>query len=87
MTKLKVDYTENVEEVPVEVYVNNTSAILKMQMLSKYYDDVLTFTYEYVILKDWTLIPIRDTFVNRGKKYVEYNYKDCFEEEITEFTE
>lgn len=73
-----VDYYKNGEK---------TSATLKMQMLSKYYDDVLTFTYEYVILKDWTLIPIRDTFVNRGKKYVEYNYKDCFEEEITNFTE
>lgn len=73
----------------VDYYKNGkkTSATLKMQMLSKYYDDVLTFTYEYVILKDWTLIPIRDTFVNRGKKYVEYNYKDCFEEEITVFTE
>ena len=31
MTKLKVDYTGNVEEVPVEVYVNNTSAILKFE--------------------------------------------------------
>ena len=31
MTKLKVDYTENVEEVQVEVYVNNTSAILKFE--------------------------------------------------------
>lgn len=64
-----------------------TTSTLKMQMLSKYYDDVLTFTYEYVILKDYTLIPIKDTFVNRRKKYVEYNYKDCFEEEITDFTE
>lgn len=64
-----------------------TTSTLKMQMLSKYYNDVLTFTYEYVILKDYTLIPIKDTFVNRGKKYVEYNYKDCFEEEITDFTE
>lgn len=64
-----------------------TTSTLKMQMLSKYYDDVLTFTYEYVILKDYTLIPIKDTFINRGKKYVEYNYKDCFEEEITDFTE
>lgn len=64
-----------------------TTSTLKMQMLSKYYNDVLTFTYEYVILKDYTLIPIKDIFVNRGKKYVEYNYKDCFEEEITDFTE
>lgn len=31
MTKLKVDYTGNVEEVPVEVYANNTSAILKFE--------------------------------------------------------
>lgn len=31
MTKLKVDYTENVEEVPVEIYANNTSAILKFE--------------------------------------------------------
>lgn len=64
-----------------------TTSTLKMQMLSKYYDDVLTFTYEYVILKDYTLIPIKDTLVNRRKKYVEYNYKDCLEEEITDFTE
>ena len=60
---------------------------LKMNMLSKYYDDVLTFTYKYVVLKDYTLIPISDTFINRNKKYVEYNYKDCFEEEIKDFTE
>lgn len=64
-----------------------TTGTLKMEMLSKYYDDVLTFTYEYVILKDYTLIPIKDTFVNRGKKYVEYNYKDCFEKEIKDFIE
>ena len=73
-----VDYYKNGEK---------TSATLKMNMLSKYYDDVLTFTYKYVVLKDYTLIPIRDTFTNRNKKYVEYNYKDCFEEEIKDFTE
>lgn len=73
-----VDYYKNGER---------TTGTLKMQMLSKYYDDVLTFTYKYVVLKDYTLIPIRDTLVNRGKKYVEYNYKDCFEEEIKDFTE
>ncbi len=64
-----------------------TTGTLKMSMLSKYYDEVLTFTYKYVVLKDYTLIPIRDTFINRNKKYVEYNYKDCFEEEIKDFTE
>ena len=28
MTKLKVDYTENVEEVPVEIYANNSTVTL-----------------------------------------------------------
>lgn len=64
-----------------------TTGTLKMNMLSKYYDDVLTFTYKYVVLKDYTLIPISDTFTNRNKKYVEYNYMDCFDEEIKDFTE
>lgn len=73
-----VDYYKNGER---------TTSTLKMSMLSKYYDEVLTFTYKYVILKDYTLIPISDTFINRNKKYVEYNYKDCFEEEIKDFTE
>ena len=73
----------------VDYYKNGemTTSTLKMNMLSKYYDDVLTFTYKYVVLKDYTLIPISDTFTNRNKKYVEYNYKDCFEEEIKDFTE
>ena len=73
----------------VDYYKNDerTTSTLKMNMLSKYYDDVLTFTYKYVVLKDYTLIPISDTFTNRNKKYVEYNYKDCFEEEIKDFTE
>ena len=73
-----IDYYKNGER---------TTSTLKMNMLSKYYDDVLTFTYKYVVLKDYTLIPISDTFTNRNKKYVEYNYKDCFEEEIKDFTE
>ena len=73
-----VDYYKNGER---------TTSTLKMNMLSKYYDDVLTFTYKYVVLKDYTLIPISDTFINRNKKYVDYNYKDCFEEEIKDFTE
>ncbi len=73
-----VDYYKNGER---------TTITLKMKMLTKYYDEILTFTYKYVVLKDYTLIPISDTLVNRGKKYVEYNYKDCFEEEIKDFTE
>ncbi len=73
----------------VDYYKDNkrTTTTLKMDMLSRHYDEVLTFTYKYVILKDYTLIPITDTFTNRNKKYVEYNYKDCFEEELTNFVE
>ena len=33
---------------------------VKINMLTKYYDEVLTFTYKYVALKDLTLIPIND---------------------------
>ena len=39
-----------------------------MNLLSKYYDEVLTLTYEYVILKDYTIIPINDTLVNNHGK-------------------
>ena len=55
---------------------------LKMDMISRHYDQVLTFTYKYVILKNYTLIPITDTFINHNKKYIIYNYKDCFEEDL-----
>lgn len=53
-----------------------------MDMISRHYDDVLTFTYEYVILKNYTLIPITDTFINHNKRYIIYNFKDCFEEDL-----
>ena len=42
---------------------------MKINLLSKYYDEVLTFTYDYVILKDYTLIPINDIMTNRFHKY------------------
>ena len=38
---------------------------VKIKMLTKYYDQILTFTYKYVILKDYTLIPINDVMENR----------------------
>ena len=41
----------------------------KINMLTKYYDEVLTFTYKYVILKDRTLIPINDVMENRVRDY------------------
>ena len=42
---------------------------MKINLLSKYYNEVLTFTYDYVILKDYTLIPINDIMTNRFHKY------------------
>ena len=42
---------------------------VKINMLTKYYDEVLTFTYKYVVLKDLTLIPINDTMENRVREY------------------
>ena len=46
---------------------------VKINMLTKYYDEVLTFTYKYVILKDYTLIPINDVMENRVRSY-SYDY-------------
>ena len=45
---------------------------MKINLLSKYYNEVLTFTYDYVILKDYTLIPINDVMINRANDY-QYN--------------
>ena len=45
---------------------------MKIKLLTKYYNDVLTFTYKYVILKDYTLIPINDVMINRANDY-QYN--------------
>lgn len=45
---------------------------IKINLLTKYYNDVLTFTYKYVILKDYTLMPINDVMVNRANDY-QYN--------------
>lgn len=56
------------------------TATFKIDLLSKYYDEVLTFTYEYVVLKDYTLIPIDDVMINRNKKYQTSFYVDRFEE-------
>lgn len=42
---------------------------MKIELLSKYYDEVLTFTYKYVILKDYTLIPMRDLIPDYGENY------------------
>lgn len=49
---------------------NETKNILvKIKSLTKYYDEILTFTYKYVILKDYTIIPINDVMENRVRDY------------------
>ena len=47
----------------------NVTTTMKIKLLTKYYNDVLTFTYKYVILKDYTLIPINDVMINRANDY------------------
>lgn len=42
---------------------------MKIELLSKYYDGVLTFTYKYVILKDYTLIPMKDLIPDYSENY------------------
>ena len=49
------------------------TTIVKINMLTKYYDEVITFTYKYVILKDLTIIPINDVMENRVRDY-SYDY-------------
>lgn len=39
-----------------------------------HYDEVLTFTYKYVILNDLTLIPINDVMENRIRDYPDNYY-------------
>ena len=73
-----VNYSEQNETIPTTMKIN---------LLSKYYDEVLTFTYEYVILKDYTLIPINDIFVLRPKEYQTYYYVDRFDEKPELFEE
>lgn len=46
---------------------------VKINMLTKYYNEILTFTYKYVVLKDYTLIPINDAMENRVRDY-SYDY-------------
>lgn len=46
---------------------------VKINMLSKYYSEILTLTYKYIVLKDYTLIPINDVMENRVREY-SYDY-------------
>lgn len=51
---------------------------VRINMLTKYYNEVLTFTYKYVILKDYTLIPINDVMENRVRDYSDDYYLSGF---------
>ena len=51
---------------------------VRINMLTKYYNEVLTFTYKYVILKDLTLIPINDVMENRVRDYSDDYYLSGF---------
>lgn len=59
---------------------------MKIDLLTKYYNEVLTFTYEYVILKDYTLIPINDC-LTRPKKYQTNYYRGALNEKPSIFIE
>ena len=41
----------------------------RINLLTKLYDEILTFTYKYVVLKDYTLIPINDVMESRVRDY------------------
>ena len=66
---------------------NIYTTTMKIDLLTKYYDDVLTFTYDYVILKDYTLIPINDVMTNRIQKYLNGFYLGRLDEKPVEFVE
>ena len=46
---------------------------VRINLLTKFYDEILTFTYKYVVLKDYTLIPINDGMEIRVRDYP-YDY-------------
>ncbi len=50
----------------------NKYRLERLELLSKYYDDVLTFTYRYVITKDYTMIPLSEVI---GKDYEAHEIK------------
>ena len=51
---------------------------VKINMLTRYYDEILTFTYKYVVLKDYIFIPINDVMENRVREYSEDYYLSGF---------
>ena len=57
-----------------DTYLNKTvTTTVRINLLTKFYDEILTFTYKYVVLKDYTLIPINDVMESRVRDYP-YDY-------------
>lgn len=57
-----------------DINLNKTvTTTVRINLLTKFYDEILTFTYKYVVLKDYTLIPINDVMESRVRDYP-YNY-------------
>ena len=65
---------------------NIQTTTMKIDLLSKYYDEVLTFTYEYVILQDNTIIPIKDVITNQ-KEYQPDDYIQTLDKKPESFVE
>ena len=51
---------------------------VKINMLTRFYDEILTFTYKYVVLKDYIFIPINDVMENRVREYSDDYYLSGF---------
>ena len=51
---------------------------VRINLLTKFYDEILTFTYKYVVLKDYTLIPINDVMESRVRDYPYYYFISGF---------
>lgn len=47
----------------------------KIELLSKYYNEVATITQSYVITKDYTILPIKEIIPSENK-YTEYDFGD-----------
>ncbi len=57
-----------------DINLNKTvTTTVRINLLTKFYDEILTFTYKYVVLKDYTLIPINDVMESRVRDYP-YDY-------------
>lgn len=52
--------------------------LVKIKLLTEHYDEILTFTYKYVILKNYTIIPINDVMKNKPGFYISNYFLSSF---------